>query len=271
MSDAPHTWPRLFVSAPLRQGGTAPLSLQQTRYLVHVLRAREGAPVRLFNGRDGEWLATVPVPPRGKKEAMTLVVHERRRAQASEPDVWLCCAPIKHAHFDFMIQKATELGVAVIQPFLTARTQVRETNGARLAAIAVEAAEQSERLSVPEIRVAVALESLAAAWPAGRLPLICAEFGDASPIAQGLRAASASCRAAAIVTGPEGGFTQQEMDALKTLPDALALRLGPRILRADTAALAALACWQSLCGDWIERTQSEEGGADYVRQARQIL
>ncbi len=251
MSTAPHTWPRLFVQENLGQKKQVSLSIDQTHYLLHVMRIREGEPLRLFNGRHGEWRAVMPVAPQRKRDPAHLLIEESLQPQKEEPDVWLCCAPIKRAPFEFMIQKATELGVSVVQPILTARTQVRDFNHQRLQAIAIEAAEQSERLSVPEIRKPLALDALIKTWPTKRLPLIGAEFGQALPIAQGLSSALAQTRpTAAIITGPEGGFMPEELTRLSALPESLLLRLGPRILRADTAALAALSCWQALCGDW---------------------
>ncbi|HAX91585.1 MAG TPA: 16S rRNA (uracil(1498)-N(3))-methyltransferase [Rhodospirillaceae bacterium] len=251
MSTAPHTWPRLYLADDLRIESEIILSPDHTHYLLHVLRAQAGDSIRIFNGRDGEWRATLTQTPQKKKEGAILSIREQRRPQSAEPDVWLCCAPIKRNHFDYMIQKATELGASVIQPVLTSHTQVRESNVERLRTIAIEAAEQAERLSVPEIREPVSLATLVKNWPKNRLPIICAEFGDAQPAAQGLSSALAQARtAAAIFTGPEGGFTTDELALLHTLPEVLCLRLGCRILRADTAALAALSCWQALCGDW---------------------
>ncbi len=257
MSTAPHTWPRLFVQDDLGQKKQVILSIDQTHYLLHVMRIREGEPLRLFNGRHGEWRAVMPAAPTRKKDPAQLLMEDPLRLQKKEPDLWLCCAPIKRAPFEFMIQKATELGVSVVQPILTARTQVRDFNRQRLQTIATEAAEQSERLSVPEIREPLALDGLIKNWPARRLPLIGAEFGKAVPIAQGLSSALAGARpTAAIITGPEGGFMPEEMDRLSALPESLRLRLGPRILRADTAALAALSCWQALCGDWKNEAEA---------------
>lgn len=257
MSTAPHTWPRLFVQEDLGQKKQVTLSTDQTHYLIHVMRIREGDPLRLFNGRHGEWRAVMPFAPQRKRDLAQLLIEESLQPQKEEPDVWLCCAPIKRAPFEFMIQKATELGVSVVQPVLTARTQVRDFNQQRLQTIAIEAAEQSERLSVPEIREPLALDALIKNWPAKRLPLIGAEFGQAVPAAQGLSSALAQARpTAAIITGPEGGFLPEEMARLSALPESLLLRLGPRILRADTAALAALCCWQALCGDWKNETET---------------
>ena len=176
-------------------------------------------------------------------------VNQQTKPQTSEPDLWLCCAPIKKTHFDFVIEKATELGVSVIQPVLTARTQVREVNTERARLLAIEAAEQSERLSIPVIQKPVTLKDLAAKWPDDRMLIVCAEWGDASPV-QNVFTGKKTAKAA-IVTGPEGGFAADELDLLKKIGDSVFIRLGPRILRADTAAIAAISCWQAICGDWI--------------------
>jgi 16S rRNA (uracil1498-N3)-methyltransferase len=239
-----HT-PRLFVDAGLGGGQTVEPSAAPAHYLRHVLRLKVGDIVRLFNGRDGEWKASVAALT---KRSLTLALQEQTRAQQAEPDLWLCCAPIKKAHFDYMIEKATELGVAAIQPILTARTQIREVNAERCRVLAIEAAEQSERLTIPEIRKPVALAELAASWPAARRLIVCAEWGEAMPVGQALPVAAAS--SAAILTGPEGGLAAEELATLRDLPQAVFIRLGPRILRADTAAIAAITCWQALCGDW---------------------
>ena len=254
MSSAPHTWPRLYTQEKLSTGTFFALEADQSHYLTTVLRAVAGDPLRFFNGCDGEWRATISETPKSKKKGVTISVLEKLREQTEEPDLWLCCAPIKRAHFDFMMMKATELGAKVIQPILTSRTQIREVNEERARAIAIEAAEQSERMTIPEIRAPLTLEKLVKQWPAKRLPILCAEFGDAQPIAQALSGALAHARpSVAILTGPEGGFTQDEMDLMKSMTEILSVRLGPRILRADTAALAAMSCWQAMCGDWQQR------------------
>jgi 16S rRNA (uracil1498-N3)-methyltransferase len=244
---------RLFVDADLSAGSEAPLGEAQVHYLRHVMRRAEGAPLVLFNGRDGEWRATFE--GRGKKAAAARVT-ERTREQAAEPDVWLCFAPLKRARIDYVAEKATELGVAVLQPVVTHHTIVERVNLERLRANAVEAAEQTERLSVPEIRPPVELTRLLDGWPAGRRLLVCDETGAGPPIAEALAGLDAASRAApwAIVVGPEGGFDAAELAALGRMKDVMAVGLGPRILRADTAALAALACWQALVGDWQRPT-----------------
>jgi 16S rRNA (uracil1498-N3)-methyltransferase len=170
------------------------------------------------------------------------------------PDLWLVAAPIKRSASDRLAEKATELGVAVLQPVTTQHTAVDRVNAERLRAIAIEAAEQCERLTVPEIRPTVSLKKLLEAWPPQRRLLLCAEAGDARPIAEVLLdRAMAAAAPWAVMIGPEGGFARSELDALTKLPFVMPVGLGPRILRADTAALAALACWQAILGDGRQR------------------
>src|SRR5882757_9321357 len=244
---------RLFVESDLSAGSEAPLDEAQVHYLRHVMRRPDSAPLLLFNGRDGEWRATLE--GRGKKAAVAQVT-ERTREQTIEPDIWLCFAPVKRARIDYVAEKATELGVAVLQPILTRHTIVDRVNVERLRANAVEAAEQTERLSVPEVRVPRELGRLLDDWPAERRLLVCDETGGGPPIAQALASLDAAGRIApwAIAIGPEGGFDAAELARLRRIKDVMAVGLGPRILRADTAALAALACWQALVGDWQRPT-----------------
>ena len=244
---------RLFVEAGLGAGVEAPLDEAQAHYLRNVMRRADGTPLSLFNGRDGEWKATLSL--RGKKAAVALV-GEQTRAQAAEPDLWLCFAPVKRARIDYIAEKATELGVSVLQPIVTQHTAVERVNLERLRANAIEAAEQTERLTVPEVRAPVDLTRLLGEWPSGRRLLMCDETGSGPPIAGVLTGLDANARTApwAIVIGPEGGFADAELDLLRRIKDVTAVGLGPRILRADTAALAALAVWQALVGDWRQPT-----------------
>jgi 16S rRNA (uracil1498-N3)-methyltransferase len=236
---------RLFVTDRLEPGATPGLEEGQEHYLLHVLRARIGDRLLLFNGRDGEWRAEIT---RLGKRAVTLSVRDRTAAQADVPDVWLVFAPVKKIPADYLVQKATELGAAKLQPILTRRTIVSRVNPQRLRANAVEAAEQSGRLSVPEIGQTMALERLLASWPGERRIFFCDEGGDARPLAEAARrAGEGPC---AILTGPEGGFDPSEREKLRAQPFVTPVTLGRRILRADTAALAALAVWQSVQGDW---------------------
>ncbi len=244
---------RLFVDADLSAEGEVLLAEAQHHYLRHVMRRSDGAPLLLFNGRDGEWRATFE--GRGKKAGVARVV-DRRREQTVEPDVWLCFAPVKRARLDYIAEKATELGAALLQPVLTQHTIVERVNVERLRANAVEAAEQSERLTVPEVRAPLVLDRLLGDWPTGRRLLMCDETGGGPPIAEVLGSLDPAARGAswAILVGPEGGFAAAELDAIRRMTDVMAVGLGPRILRADTAALAALACWQALVGDWRQPT-----------------
>jgi len=258
---------RLFVAADLATGIEAPLDEAQVHYLRNVMRRRDGAPLLLFNGRDGEWRGTLE--GRGKKAAVAKVA-ERTREQSVEPDIWLCFAPLKRARIDYVAEKATELGVAVLQPIRTHHTVVDRVNVERLRANAVEAAEQTERLSVPEVRTPLELGHMLAGWPAERRLLVCDETGGGPPIAQALAGLDETARTSpwAIVIGPEGGFDAAELANLRRIKDVMAVGLGPRILRGDTAALAALACWQALVGDWQRPTPRLH--ADY-RTSRTVV
>jgi 16S rRNA (uracil1498-N3)-methyltransferase len=241
---------RLHVEAELAPGARVDLEPSQAHYLRDVLRLKPGAALAAFNARDGEWLARIDALGRGRG---CLAVDSLRRAAEPEPDIWLVFAPIKRAPIDFLVQKATELGCALLQPVITRHTAVTRVNRARLAANARQAAEQCGRLSLPEVRAPREFGPLLADWPVERRLLLCAEAGAARPIGEVLAgfAADPAARAApwAAMTGPEGGFAESELDALRKLPFVTPVGLGPRLLRADTAALAALACWQAVLGD----------------------
>ena len=242
---------RLYVEAELDAGRELGLDHAQAHFLRSVLRLARGARLAVFNARDGEWLARIDGLGKGW---CSLDVESRRRAPGPEPDLWLVFAPIKRARIDFIAEKAAELGCSLLQPVITRYTVVSRVNRERLAANAREAAEQCGRLSVPEVREPVDLGALIADWPKERRLLLCAETGDARPIAEVLieaRGAEVETGAApwAVMSGPEGGFAQSELDALRELPFVTPVGLGPRLLRADTAALAALACWQAVLGD----------------------
>jgi 16S rRNA (uracil1498-N3)-methyltransferase len=239
---------RLHVTGDLGEGVAVPLSDGQAHYLLHVMRAKPGDRLRLFNGRDGEWLAEIAATA---KRGVTVTARARMAPQAEVPDLWLCFAPVKKTPADYLAQKATELGAARLQPVFTRRTIVTRVNQERLKANAVEAAEQSGRLSVPDIAAPVTLEKLLAGWPRGRRLYFCDEAGatatacDVRPLASVAQPAPA-----AILTGPEGGFDPAERALLRSQAFVVPVTLGPRILRADTAALAALSVWQSVAGDW---------------------
>jgi 16S rRNA (uracil1498-N3)-methyltransferase len=222
---------RLFVTDDLQIGMPAAISESQTHYLANVMRLTAGDELRLFNGRDGEWRARIANLSR---KAVTLEPLAMTRAQAAEPDCWLCFALLKRQKTDLVVEKATELGVSVIQPVITARTQADHVNLSRLRAIAIEAAEQCERLAVPEIRDPVPLHRLIADWPAGRA----LNMADERRTAGLIQPASGP---SALLVGPEGGFTGAEVDAIGSNPLVTRVSLGARILRAETAAIAGLA------------------------------
>jgi 16S rRNA (uracil1498-N3)-methyltransferase len=240
---------RLFVPDALAAGAELMLTRSQTHYLAHVLRLAPGAAVALFNGRDGEWRGRIGSLA---KNGAILALEAQQREQPSGPDLWLMFAPVKRAPLDVLVQKATELGVSELIPVITRRTIVERVRRERMEAIVIESAEQCERLTVPRIRDAAPLSRILDGWPNGRRILLCAEAGPATPIREVL-GGSDPVGPCAVLTGPEGGFDQTELDALRKLPFVTPIGLGPRILRADTAALAALACWQAVLGDWQER------------------
>lgn len=242
-TDRPRT--RLFVESPLSPGVEVPLSQPQAHYLGRVLRMAAGTPVLVFNGSDGEWLAELgPLT----KSAGTLLVRERTRMQTPAIGPWLLFAPLKGGRTEYVVEKAVELGAAVIQPVFTRRSDVTRVNLDRLRANAVEAAEQCERMSVPEIREASDLMRLLSGWDPGRVLFAAAEAGPAEGPVTAVTARKG--QPAAWLIGPEGGFDSGELDALRLLPFVVPVGLGPRILRADTAAFAGLAVWQALAGDW---------------------
>ena len=247
----PETGTRLFVEAPLSPGCAAAIDADRAHYLRDVLRLGPGAGLRLFNGRDGEWRAVI-----GKltKSGGTLAVEQQTRKQSPSPDLWLVFAATKRSAIDLVAEKATELGVTRLQPLITQHTHVDRVNIERLRAIAVEAAEQSERLTVPEISPPQELAKILADWPPARRGLVCAEGGSVQPIATTLAAYEKDTTPSwAIFVGPEGGWSAAELDGFGKNPIFTPVGLGPRILRAETAALAAIACWQAILGDKTQR------------------
>jgi 16S rRNA (uracil1498-N3)-methyltransferase len=234
---------RLFVDQPLGQGQAVALSADQAHYLFAVMRLAKGAMVALFNGRDGEWRAEVM---EAGKRGGVLVCDSQTKGLQMPPDLWLLFAPIKKARTDFIVEKAAEMGVRRIVPVQTRHTNSERIRQDRLQAHAVEAAEQCGGTFVPEVADLVALDRLLAGWPADRRILWCDEAMVGARVAlEGLEAGPW-----AILIGPEGGFSDAEAAKLRAMPLVVAVSLGPRILRADTAAVAALALWQSVLGDW---------------------
>ena len=237
---------RLYVTADLGEGVAVTLDDGQSHYLLHVLRAKSRNRISLFNGRDGEWLGEIA---QAGKRGVTVACLKQTLPQAATPDIWLAFAPVKKTPADYLVQKAAELGVSRLMPVFTARTIVSRINHERMIANAMEAAEQSARLTVPQVDEGVTLEKLLAAWPNDRRLLFCDEGGDAKTMTQAARESRGG--PCAILTGPEGGFDGRERERLRAQPFVVPVSLGPRILRADTAALAALSVWQAVAGDWV--------------------
>ncbi|PYE90386.1 16S rRNA (uracil1498-N3)-methyltransferase [Phyllobacterium leguminum] len=236
---------RLFINTPLTAGSHVEPPAEAAHYLTNVLRMKNGDTVLLFNGADGEWKATIHLE--GKKR-VRLGVVEQTRAQTSLPDLIYCFAPLKQGRLDYMVQKAVEMGVGVLQPVITQHTQVPKIGIERIRANAVEAAEQCGVLNLPECREAAKLDRLIDEWDPSRRLIFCDEAHETDnplPILQSLQPGPLG-----LLIGPEGGFSEQERALLNRLPFVTAIPLGPRILRADTAAVAALALMQATVGDW---------------------
>lgn len=234
---------RLYVPQPLAAGAELALDEGQSRYLAAVMRRAVGDEVAVFNGADGEWRARVAALG---KRAVSLRVEAQTRPPAAGPDLDLLIALVKRARLETIVEKAAELGARRVRPVITERTNADHTRVERLRAIAVEASEQTGRLDVPEVAEPVRLERLLADWEPGRRLLFCDEAGDAPPVLEAVREGGPW----AILIGPEGGFSPREREILRGLPYAVAATLGPRILRADTAAISALTLWQAAAGDW---------------------
>ncbi|MGP0091296.1 MAG: 16S rRNA (uracil(1498)-N(3))-methyltransferase [Xanthobacteraceae bacterium] len=243
--------PSLYLDAALARGDAIPLDRAQANYLQNVLRLPSGAAVLVFNGRDGEWRAQLKEA--GKRGA-ALEIGEQTRAQTAPSDLHWVFAPLKHARLDYMVQKAVEMGVSRLQPITTRHSQVTRVNGERMRANAIEAAEQCGILTLPEIAEPTTLDRFMAARTPDRTLIFCDE--DA-PVKDPVAALAATRKSSgmprppvALLVGPEGGFAEEERLALLRLPNVVRLALGPRILRADTAAVAALALVQAVLGDW---------------------
>jgi 16S rRNA (uracil1498-N3)-methyltransferase len=252
--------PRLYVAEPLKAGAEVPLNKSQAHYLQNVLRLKPGVVVLVFNGKDGEWRATL-----GDGKRPGLVVQEQSRAQTGPCDLYYLFAPLKHERLDYMVQKAVEMGVSRLQPVLTQHTQVKRVNVERMRANAIEAAEQCGVLSIPDVAEPVTLARALAAREPDRLLVFCDEeatlkspldvLSDAreAPTAMlplTMASAAGGQQPLALLIGPEGGFAEEERAALLKQTNLVQLSLGPRILRADTAAVAALALMQAVLGDW---------------------
>lgn len=251
--------PRIYLDTPLAAGKAVALDRSQVNYLRNVLRLGQGDTVLLFNGRDGEWQAELATPT---KRALAAVVGERKREQPLPLDLHFLFAPLKHARLDYLVQKAVEMGASRLQPVITRHTQVARVNVERMHANAIEAAQQCGVLALPEIKKPVSFKTVAGNADADRLLIFCDEEAEvkdpvaalvaARPTAQALLPAEAARRELplAVLIGPEGGFADEERELLNKRPNVVRLALGPRILRADTAAVAALALVQTVLGDW---------------------
>lgn len=235
---------RIYAATDLVSGSVVVLDDEQSHYLLSVMRLSVGNTVLAFNGRDGEYECELGL--KGKKAAL-LTVGRQTRKQEFAPDVWLMFAPLKKDRTDFVVEKSTELGVSRIVPVITRYAISDKVKTERWRAQAVEAAEQSRRLDVPEVEEAISIEKLLAQWDEKRTLYFMDETGNGLPVGNVFQNAPVP---AAFLIGPEGGFSEQELELLRSKPYARAVNLGKRILRAETAALGALSCWQALSGDW---------------------
>jgi 16S rRNA (uracil1498-N3)-methyltransferase len=238
----PRSAPRLFVEGPLAEGQTVTLEGGQAHYLGKVMRAAAGDTVILCDDLTGEWASEVAA---AGKRTVELTVRSRLREREQVPDLWLCPALLKKDRFDLVLEKATELGVRRIQPVRTRRCVADKLNLERARTVTIEAAEQCARTALPELAEPVKLETLLRTWPAERVLFFADELGGA-PAAE----AFAQGGPAAILIGPEGGFDDAEREAVRALPQARPIALGPRMLRGETAAIAATALWMATAGDW---------------------
>jgi 16S rRNA (uracil1498-N3)-methyltransferase len=239
----PQSCPRLFVATLLCEGLELRVEGGQAHYLISVMRLKEGAPVKLFDDQSGEWLAEVA---HLAKRDLILRVSAKLREREAVPDLWLLAAPIKKARIDLVAEKACELGVALYRPVITRRTIIERLNLVRLRSHMVEAAEQCGRTALPVVEEPVKLSALLKTWPAERTLFFADEQGGV-PFTQ---AACARSGPAAILIGPEGGFDDEERALIRAVPQAVPITLGPRILRAETAAIAAISLWMGAAGDW---------------------
>ena len=238
--------PRLFVDAALSEGARIELERNQSNYLGNVLRLSAGESILVFNGRDGEWQAQID----GRKRPDGLTIVARTRPQDRLPDIAYVFAPLKHARLDYMVQKAVEMGASALQPVLTRHTQVSRVNVERMRANVIEAAEQCGILSLAEVVEPIALDRFLERRESSRLLVFCDEAADIENPIEALRQGLSAAAGIDVVIGPEGGFAEEERALLLRQPRTLRLSLGPRILRADTAGVAALALVQAALGDW---------------------
>jgi 16S rRNA (uracil1498-N3)-methyltransferase len=238
--------PRLFVDAPLHEGERIALERNQSNYLGNVLRLSAGENILVFNGRDGEWQAEIE----GRKRPDSLNIVARTRPQDRLPDIAYVFAPLKHARLDYMVQKAVEMGASLLQPVLTRHTQVSRVNSERMRANVIEAAEQCGILSLAAVAEPIALDRFLEKRETSRLLVFCDEAADIGNPIEALQQGLSAAEGIDVVIGPEGGFAEEERALLLRQPKTLRLSLGPRILRADTAAVAALALVQAALGDW---------------------
>jgi 16S rRNA (uracil1498-N3)-methyltransferase len=247
--------PRLFIDAALREGERVALERNQSNYLGNVLRLSAGETILVFNGRDGEWQAQIE----GRKRPDGLSIVARTRPQDRLPDIAYVFAPLKHARLDYMAQKAVEMGASRLQPVLTRHTQVSRVNVERMRANVIEAAEQCGILSLAEVAEPVALDRFLEKRETSRLLVFCDEAADIGNPIEALQQGLSATEGIDVVIGPEGGFAEEERALLLRQPRTLRLSLGPRILRADTAGVAALALVQAALGDWQGPGQPTEG------------
>jgi len=238
--------PRLFVEATLATGDTVPLAREQGNYLGNVLRLSAGETILAFNGRDGEWQASIA----GRKRADSLEIMDQIRPQDRLPDLAYVFAPLKHARLDYMVQKAVEMGASSLQPVLTRFTQVSRVNSERMRANVIEAAEQCGILSIATVADPIPLDRYLSQRETARLLVFCDEAADVRSPLQVLQGGLSTTNGIDVLIGPEGGFAEEERAILLRQPATLRLSLGPRILRADTAGVAALALVQAALGDW---------------------
>jgi len=238
---------RVYLDAPLAAGQAVPFDRAQANYLLNVLRLKPGDELLLFNGRDGEWQAQLAG---AGKRVPSAVIGERRREQPRPSDLHFLFAPLKHARLDYLVQKAVEMGAARLQPVLTRHTQVARVNVERMRANVIEAAQQCGILTLAEVADPVAFKTAIGDVDAGRLLVFCDEDAEVQDPVAALAAAARAGLPLAVLIGPEGGFAEEERAALLQRPNVVRLALGPRILRADTAAVAALALVQGVLGDW---------------------